>query len=129
MIKLVFSRERANRARNSGETVSILETINRVREAEQEADRLIEEARAAEQQKVAEALRRRKVLLGGAVQEAERSLEEFRARLEREERDAAERIDRETEEECRQLRDLAEHNRERASAAALESFLATFVRP
>lgn len=106
--------------------MSILETINKVREAEQEADRLIDEARAEEQRKVAEALRRRKELLGEAAATAERQIAEIRARLEQEESGEAGTIDGEAERECRELRALAEKNRAVASAAALELFHSAF---
>lgn len=104
----------------------MLETINRVRDAEQEADRLIEEARVWEKEEMARALRTRKDLLEEAIRAAEEELRRIREAVDGETEREKEAIDLAARQECEDLRAQSGAGAEAALLLAEKVFLSTF---
>jgi vacuolar-type H+-ATPase subunit H len=103
--------------------MSILETVTRVREAEKEAGRVLEEAHRDEKAAVTEALDRRRTLLAEAKETARGSVLRIEKGLGKEKEEQLLLLASQAEKEKKGLRESARHRSEEALRAALELFL------
>ena len=103
--------------------MSILETVTRVREAEEEAQRILEEAHRDEKDAIAGALEQRRTRLAGAKKRArERGLLKEKE-LGREKEEQRLLLEARVEKEKKVLRESARHRAEEALQGALDLFL------
>ena len=108
--------------------MSILDTVTKVREAEQKADRLLAEAREEERKTVADALRRREEIFREARRLAEEEVDLLRVQVEEEIRSRGREIEGETGAEMERLRAVAANRAGEASHRATDIFLADHLR-
>lgn len=108
--------------------MSILETVDKVRKTEEEADRLLEEARQAERAAVAEALARRRDLLEEARLEADEAIARMRLDIEGEKERKRREVESATETRKKGLRLRAGRNADEATRRALKLFLSSVRR-
>jgi cell division septum initiation protein DivIVA len=105
--------------------MSILETVTRVREAEKEAARILEEAHREEKAAVTEALDRRRTLLAKAKETARGSVLLIEKGLGKEKEEQLLLLASKVEKEKKGLRETARHRSEEALRAVLELFLSS----
>jgi vacuolar-type H+-ATPase subunit H len=108
--------------------MSILDTVSKVREAEQKADRLLAEAREEERKTVADALRRREDIFREARRLAAEEVEFLRSQVEEEILSRVREIEKETIAEMERLRAVAADRAAEASHRATDIFLADHLR-
>lgn len=105
--------------------MSILETVDKVRKTEKEADLLLEEARQGERAAVAGALARRRDLLEKARRKADEAIARLRLDIEEEKEKGHREVESATETEKNEIRTRAGRHAEEAARRALELFLST----
>ncbi len=108
--------------------MSILETVDKVRKTEKEADRLLEEARQRERASVAEALARRRDLLEESRLEADEAIARLLLDIGEEKKKGRREVESATEAEKNEIRTRAGRNADEAARKALKLFLSSVRR-
>jgi len=105
--------------------MSIFETVSKVRKTEEEADRLLEEARRDEHEAIARSLARRRELLEEARRTAAEEIRRRRRAMKDETDEELRKLEGAAETEKAELGSRAERHGDEAARGALEIFLRT----